>query len=294
MTFSLMPYAKVMRPHQWLKNALVFLPMLAGHRLDLAVAERSLLAFVAFSLVASGVYVVNDMVDVAADRLHPRKRLRPFASGAIPLAHGKWLAAALTLLGVLAALPLGSSFIAVLGLYVFATMAYSFVLKRKMIVDICMLAGLYTVRILAGAVATEIVLSIWMLAFAIFFFLALAAVKRQAELVDGVATGTVTAHGRGYHVDDLPLVSQMAVSSGYVSVLVLALYLNSPNVLELYSKPYLLWGVCPVLLYWISRTVMMAHRGLMHDDPVVFAVKDRTSQFCGVLVLVFAAGGALL
>ena len=157
-----------------------------------------------------------------------------------------------------------------------------------------MLAGLYTMRILAGGVATDIVLSVWLLAFSIFLFFSLASVKRQAELVDGIAAGKLTAHGRGYHADDLPVITNMAIAAGYVSVLVMALYVNSPSVLQLYTYPYALWGICLVLLYWVSRMVLVTHRGHMDDDPVVYAAKDKVSLFCFALIAVFAGAGAFL
>jgi len=237
--------------------------------------------------------VMNDLVDLAADRAHPRKRTRPFASGRVPIAHGTWMAVGLVLGGGAVAATVGPDFLLVVLAYVVVTAAYSSVLKRHAVVDICVLAGLYTLRLIAGGVATGISLSVWLLAFSIFFFLSLAAVKRHAELVDNARRRQSQPVGRGYHVDDLPLVSQMAIGSGYVSVLVLALYLTSPDVTELYAEPAMLWGICPILLYWLSRMVMVAHRGGMHDDPIVFAVKDRTSWICGGLVLGFATAGAL-
>lgn len=287
------PYLDALRPHQWLKNLLVFAPMLAAHRLDWATAAPSVLAFVAFALVASGVYVMNDLVDLAADRAHPRKRHRPFAAGRVPIAHGTAMAAGLLLAGAAVAATLGPTFLLVVLAYVVVTTAYSYALKRQAVVDICVLAGLYTVRLVAGGVATGISLSVWLLAFSIFFFLALAAVKRHAELVDNARRRQPQPAGRGYHVEDLPVVSQMAIGAGYVSVLVLALYLTSPDVTKLYTEPALLWGICPVLLFWISRMVLVAHRGGMHDDPIVYAVKDRTSWVCGGLVLGFAVAGTL-
>lgn len=287
------PYVDALRPHQWLKNLLVFVPMLAAHRLDVAAAAPSVVAFVAFALVASGVYVVNDLLDLASDRAHPRKRNRPFASGRVPIAHGTWMAAGLFLAGVAVAATLGPAFLLVVVAYVLATTAYSYELKRHVVLDICVLAGLYTIRLIAGGVATGISLSVWLLAFSIFFFLSLAAVKRHAELVDSAQRRQMHAVGRGYRIDDLPVVSQMAIGAGYVSVVVLALYLTSPDVAELYAEPAALWGICAVLLYWISRMVMVAHRGGMHDDPIVYAVKDRTSWICGGLVLGFAAVGTL-
>lgn len=290
---SVTPYIKALRPHQWLKNILVFLPMLAGHELDGQSLLRSILAFVCFCLVASGVYVLNDLIDLAADRAHPRKKNRPFASGSIPIAHGTWMAAGLIFLGALLAIGIGRNFLLVMAGYLLLTTAYSLHLKRQIVVDICALAGLYTARIVAGGVATGIPLSVWLLAFSVFIFLSLAAVKRQAELIDSVKRGKLKASGRGYHVDDLPIISMIAIGAGYVSVLVMTLYVNSPAVVELYAHPEALWGVCAVLLYWVTRTVMVAHRGDMHDDPVVYAAKDRISQVCLLIILAFVLWGAL-
>jgi 4-hydroxybenzoate polyprenyltransferase len=285
---------KAMRPHQWLKNVLIFVPMLAAHAFGGATFLSALLAFAAFSLTASSVYLLNDLLDLAADRAHPRKRLRPFASGSLPLRTGTLATPLLLGAGLGLAALLGPALLAVMGAYYAVTLAYSLDLKRRLIVDICTLAGLYTLRIVAGGVATGIPLSVWLLAFSIFFFFALAALKRQAELVSGAAEGELKAYGRGYHVDDLPLVATMAVGAGYVSVLVSALYLNSESVQTLYATPWPLWGICLVLLYWISRLVMITHRGWMHDDPVVFAARDRISQLCGLVILGLAGLGALL
>ena len=287
------PLVKALRPHQWLKNALVFLPMLAGHSFGIDTVFASVMAFIAFSVIASSVYLTNDLLDLAADRAHPRKRLRPFAAGTLPLSQGTLLAPGLLLIGLVIAAFLGVKFLGVMLVYYVATTAYSFSLKRKLIIDICTLAVLYTLRIVAGAAATGVQLSVWLLAFSIFFFFSLAAVKRQAELVSGAMAGEEKAHGRGYRVTDLPFVGNMAVSAGYVSVLVLALYVNSGAVRELYASPTVLWGICLILLYWISRIVMITHRGWMHDDPVVFAARDRISQICGLLIFVLAVTGAV-
>jgi len=290
---SIKPYIKALRPHQWLKNVLVFLPMLAAHQLDSQTFLQSWFAFVCFSLVASSVYVVNDLLDLAADRAHPRKKNRPFASGSIPIAHGTWMAAGLLVLGGLLAISISPSFLLAMAAYYLLTTAYSLHLKRRIVIDICVLAGLYTARIIAGGVATGIPLSVWLLAFSVFVFLSMTAVTRQAELVDGADRGNLKASGRGYHVDDLPIISMIAIGAGYVSVLVMTLYVNSPAVVGLYEQPEALWGVCAVLLYWITRTVMVAHRGHMHDDPVVYAAKDRISQMCLLIILGFVLGGAL-
>lgn len=292
-TTGLKPYIKALRPHQWLKNMLVFLPMLAAHQFTVLTFLQSLLAFIAFSLIASSVYVVNDLLDLSADRAHPRKRARPFAAGDIPIAHGTLMAAVPLLTGMLIALGLGANFLLVMITYFLLTSGYSLVFKRRSIIDICVLAGLYTIRIIAGGTATGIPLSIWLLAFSVFFFFSLATVKRQAELVSNIKQGKAKPSGRGYQVEDLMIVSMMAIASGYNSVLVMAFYLNSTAVQELYAQPVLLWGICVVLLYWLSRTIMLAHRGHMHDDPVVYAAKDRISLICGALILACAVGSAL-
>lgn len=291
---GLRPYIRALRPHQWLKNILIFVPMLAAHQLTLSAAMLSLMAFVSFSLLASAVYVLNDLYDLKSDRAHPRKRNRPFASGAVPLAHGGMMAVGLVATGLILSIPLGAMFAQVLLVYFATTTLYSLYFKQKAILDVCVLAGLYTIRILAGGVATGIELSVWLLAFAIFFFFALAAVKRQAELVDTRDRGKLLIAGRGYRVDDLALVSQMATSSGYVSVMVLALYLNSAEVQLQYSSPHFLWGICLIMLYWISRIVLVTHRGRMLDDPVVFAAKDRVSQISLVVIVALAMAGVWL
>ncbi len=281
---SAKPYVMALRPHQWLKNTLVFTPMLAAHQLDVGTMSLALLAFISFSLIASSVYVLNDLFDLTADRAHPRKRNRPFASGSIPISRGVWMAGTLVLLGTVFALSVGPVFFLLMLGYYLLTTAYSLYLKRQMIIDICVLACLYTIRIIVGGVATDIPLSIWLLAFSIFFFFSLAAIKRQAELVDNTKRGQLEATGRGYHVDDLPIISMIGIGAGYVSVLVMALYVNSPNVIELYTAPNALWGICAILLFWITRAVMVAHRGNMNDDPVIYATKDRMSQACFVVI----------
>lgn len=283
-----------LRPHQWLKNVLVFLPMIAAHRFEAGTIALSTLAFLAFCLVSSAVYVLNDLLDLAADRAHPRKCHRPFASGALPVARGVPMIALLAVAGGVLALAVGPVFLAILAAYLALTTAYSLGLKREVILDVLMLGVFYTLRIAGGAAAAGLELSVWLAAFSLFFFLALAAVKRQAELVDARERGKLDAAGRGYRTGDVGLVAAMAVASGFVSVLVLALYLTSPTVLGLYQTPEFLWGICLVMLYWIGRVVMLAHRGAMHDDPVIFALRDRTSRVCLLAVLSFTLAGMLL
>ncbi|MEM1431765.1 MAG: UbiA family prenyltransferase [Pseudomonadota bacterium] len=270
---------KAIRPHQWAKNMLVFLPALAAH--EAAGFWAAMSAFIAFSLTASSVYVLNDISDLAADRAHPRKRLRPFAAGTLSIGEGLWLASGLILVAIaVSVLLVAPAFLAVLAVYYLATFAYSFWLKRKLVIDVIMLAALYTLRIVAGAVASAVLLSPWMLGFSMFIFLALAAVKRQAELTDMVLAGDSGRVGRGYVPDDLPVIRSMALAAGYSAVLVLALYISSEDVRTLYSTPEALWLLCPILLYWISRMVMNTHRGKMTDDPIVYAATDRVSLSC--------------
>jgi len=286
-------YLKVIRPHQWLKNLLVFLPMLAAHQLELPTLVNSVLAFLAFSFVASSVYIVNDLLDLNADRAHPRKRTRAFAAGNIPLQHGAFMAGGLLAVGFAIAYWLLPSFLVGLLIYYALTSAYSLDLKRRSVIDICTLAGLYTLRIIGGGIATGIELSFWLLAFSIFIFLSLAAVKRQAELIDLKTRGFLNIKGRGYGVDDLPLITMIALCSGLTSVLIIALYVNAPQVSALYPTTAPLWGVCCVLLYWLLRVIFKTHRGEMHDDPILFAIKDRTSRLCFVLIGTLIIIGAI-
>ncbi len=275
-------YVRALRPHQWSKNLLIFLPLLAAH--DFTNMTAAIAAFAAFCLTASSVYIINDLVDLAADRQHPRKRNRPFASGAVPIAHGIVLAGLLLILAGFIGIALTRpEFLLVLAGYFIATLAYSLWLKRKLVADVMVLAGLYTLRIIAGGAAAGILLSPWMLAFSMFLFLALAAVKRQAELVDQAARNISTAPGRAYEVDDMTIVVGTALASGHSAVLVFALYLASDDVQALYTSSQLLWMICPILLYWIVRMVMVTNRGRMNDDPIVFASRDPIS-FISVLL----------
>lgn len=273
---------KALRVHQWAKNALIFVPLAAAHRLsDVPTLVAGLVAFASFSLCASSVYLLNDMLDLEADRQHPRKRLRPFAAGTLSLLFGLLAAPALLLISLALALTLPLKFLGVLAAYYLVTLAYSFGLKRLVMIDVLTLAGLYTVRIVAGAAATSIPLSFWLLLFAIFIFLSLAIVKRYAELHAMRQQGQLKASGRGYQVEDLALLQSLGASSGYISILVLALYVNSPDIAVLYHQPKMVWMLCPIMLYWVSRVWMQTHRGHMHDDPLVFALKDRISLLTG-------------
>jgi 4-hydroxybenzoate polyprenyltransferase/phosphoserine phosphatase len=285
----------VLRMHQWLKNLLLFIASLAAHQAPSAdLSSMLLLAFFSFSLCASAVYIANDLFDLDSDRHHPRKRLRPFASGRVSVAKGVVLFPLLLLNAFLFAIPIGSAFVGWLLFYFLLTCAYSWGLKRVVLIDCLVLAMLYTVRIIAGAAAAGISLSFWLLAFSVFLFLSLAFVKRYAELKTHADVGRDHAHGRGYWTSDAPLVQSLGITSGYAAVVVLALYLNSDAVVKLYQQPVVMWSAVPVMLFWISWMWMKAHRGEMHDDPLLFAVRDKASLLSGcafALVLFIATRG---
>ncbi len=293
---GLLVWRRVLRMHQWLKNGLLLVPMLAAHQLSShADWAAILLAMVAFSLCASSVYIANDLLDLDSDRAHPRKRARPFAAGLVPLWQGVVSAPLLLAAGLALAGWVGPGFMGWLLFYYVLTCLYSWFLKRLMLIDCLTLALLYTLRIVAGAAAVNMPLSFWLLAFSVFVFLSLAFVKRYAELDSQNRSGKHKVEGRGYLTSDAPLIQSMGVASGYAAVLLLALYLNSDAVVKLYRAPELVWGAVPVLLFWISRMWMVAHRGQMNDDPLVFAVKDRASQLCVMAlaaVMLFGALGA--
>ncbi|WP_207461068.1 UbiA family prenyltransferase [Azospirillum sp. SYSU D00513] len=277
-------YLRAMRVHQWLKNLLILVPGLAAHVLTPAALGSALLAFLSFSLCASSVYLLNDLLDLRNDRLHTTKRRRPFASGAVPLVHGMLLFPGLLGASLLLALMVSPAFIGVLAVYYALTLAYSFVLKRQLILDVVSLACLYGMRLAAGGVALGVALSEWLIAFSIFFFLSLALVKRATELVGRVKQGLGAPAGRAYEPGDLPVLEMLAASSGFASALVLALYIHSPEVTTLYQRPGLLWFGGLVLVYWLCRILILTHRGEMNDDPVVFAATDRVSLLCGGLM----------
>jgi 4-hydroxybenzoate polyprenyltransferase len=280
-------WLQALRLHQWLKNILVFVPLLAAHLvMDPTAAVRAAAAFLIFGVCASGVYVLNDLFDLDADRHHPRKRNRPFAAGHLPLAGGFAVALLLTLVAFAAAYALAPRFALVLLGYYILTLAYSLRLKQIAMLDVLVLAALYTVRIVAGTVAIHVQFSFWLLAFAMFLFLSLALVKRYTELGAQRQAAADKAAGRGYVTGDYELLASLGGASGYLSVLVLALYINSTASAEQYHRPYFLWLLCPLLLYWISRTWIIAHRGQMHDDPVVFAARDRVSMASLVLAAI--------
>jgi 4-hydroxybenzoate polyprenyltransferase len=277
---------RALRPHQWVKNLLVFVPVVLDHKLFHAeTMAKATIAFVAFCCVASSAYILNDIFDLEADRRHPTKRYRPFASGALRPAVGLVLVPVLIAAAVaISWSSLPRAFVVLLALYLVLTSAYSLYLKRVAVLDVLLLAGLYTLRVLAGIAAAQVRFSTWLLAFAMFLFLSLAFLKRYTEVsaMDGALTEQVRR--RGYQRGDREWLGSMGGASGYLSVLVLALYINSEQVIALYRLPLALWLVCPLLLFWTSRMWLLAHRGKIHDDPIVATVRDPASYLIGLLV----------
>jgi 4-hydroxybenzoate polyprenyltransferase/phosphoserine phosphatase len=275
-------WLQAIRMHQWLKNLLLFVPLAAAHQLhDGAAWQALILAFMAFSLCASAVYITNDLFDLESDRLHPRKLSRPFASGTLPAWQGVLLTPVLLSFSLILALLVGTAFVLWLTVYFVLTCAYSFGLKRLMLVDCLTLAILYTLRIVAGAAAAQVELSFWLLTESLFLFLSLAFVKRYAELSLQSDSGKTQVHGRSYRIEDAPLIRTLGVTSAYVAVLVLALYLNSNAVLVLYPNRVIAWAAVPCMLFWVNWMWLQANRGNMHDDPLVYAVKDKVSLLAG-------------
>lgn len=282
----LLATVRALRPHQWLKNLLVLVPLVMAHRIDdSTLLLDTLIAVAAMCFVASSAYILNDLVDLAADRDHPTKRTRPFAAGDLSPQYGIGLLLTLLAVGIVLALLLPSQFALTLATYYAVTIAYNLRFKRVMMLDVMTLAGLYTLRIIAGGTVMGVPPSFWLLAFSVFLFLSLALVKRYAELLEMRDNATRSTRGRGYRPEDLSLLAVLGVASGFASVLVAALYINSAEVSRQYRWVPVLWMMCPLLLYWLGRVWLLTSRGEMHEDPVVFAVTDRASQLTGVLTI---------
>jgi 4-hydroxybenzoate polyprenyltransferase/phosphoserine phosphatase len=293
-------WPKAIRLHQWAKNALIFLPLLLAHARAPGLLAGAVLAFFSFGLCASATYIVNDLLDLESDRQHPRKRRRPFASGDLSALSGVLvillfltvsIALALLVPHVIAAISPAYTlerplhFLEWLTIYAVTTLAYSLRLKRAVIVDVIVLSGLYTIRILAGSAATGVLVSTWLASFSIFFFLSLAFVKRFAELENLRERGGIQASGRGYHVADIEQLRSFGSASGYASVVVLTLYISNLDAAQLYQHTTRLWLLVPVLLLWLSRLWLQASRGELDEDPVVYAITDRRRLLLGAVVL---------
>jgi 4-hydroxybenzoate polyprenyltransferase len=275
--------ASAVRPHQWAKNALVFLPVLAAHKAGSDVYMPLAKGVAAFCLTASAVYLCNDIIDLPKDRVHPRKRHRALASGALSIRAAGVTAVLLLAAAATLASSLPSAFWGTLGFYVAVSMAYSLDLRRRPVVDVITLATLYAVRVVAGAALVSVPLSRWFVALAVFLFLSLALVKRVVELQD--VEGDVTRAGRGYRPSDVPVLVAIGCASTVASMLVYCLYITGEDVLRLYRHPDVLWFGLPLLLYWQTRVWLFTSRRAMHHDPVVFALRDRVSYVIAVAFL---------
>ncbi|WP_426441034.1 UbiA family prenyltransferase [Bradyrhizobium genosp. P] len=276
---------KALRVQQYVKNLLVFVPLLTSHQFTLANITTDVIAFLAFCACASGVYILNDLLDLRSDRAHSTKRARPFASGLLQPRTGLLMVPPLLLLSLMLAITISLEFVSILFGYLVLTSAYSIYLKRKMLVDVVVLAMLYTTRIVAGGVAAEIQISEWLFIFSTFIFTSLALIKRYVELATRLDRGLPDRSGRDYRIGDLDVVAALVAAAGMNAVTIFALYVTSPDVQRLYRHPKALWLICPILLYWIGRALMMAHRRLMDDDPIVFALRDRISAIAIALMI---------
>lgn len=284
------PYAviKAVRVHQWAKNLLMFLPLLLAHTIRPKTLLNELLAFGCFSLTASATYIINDLLDIESDRRHPRKRFRPIPAGDISAGSVLSIVAGFLALGFAGTRFLPQDFLVWLCVYVASTLAYSFYFKRVAIVDVLVLSGLYTLRIKAGGAATGTPISNWMAGFSIFIFLALALVKRFAELENLRASAAQPRNGRGYLVADIEQLRAFGTVSSYAAVVIFAIYINSNDVRAMYHHPDRLWLIVPLQILWLSRVWLLASRGQLNEDPVVFALTDRLSLLLGVVVATVA------
>ena len=284
---------KAIRTHQWAKNALLFLPLLMSHQISVQSLTRAVIAFFCFSFIASANYLVNDLLDIENDRRHFKKRFRPFAAGDLDVTLGAAIAvlAIAASCAMLPSLPL--NFALWLLAYAIVTSAYSFYLKRVALVDVLVLSGLYTLRILAGGAATQTPISPWLSSLSIFLFLSLAMVKRFSELANLRERGASSSHGRGYLVADLEQIRAFGTASAYAAVVVFSLYISRPDVSDLYRHPGRLWLIVPFILYWLNRVWLKASRGEMDEDPVIFAIRDRQSLAIAVCIAVLAFFAAL-
>ena len=284
---KILSYVIALRPYQWVKNTLLFFPAVVSVQIFSTDIFKTLcISFIAFCLVASSGYLFNDLLDLEVDRNHPDKKTRPLAAGQISVLYSKILIPVLLIIAFLIAfLFVNIKFFLILSVYFLLTAIYSLFLKRKMIVDILTLAILYTARIIAGGFAVDLQLSVWLLAFSMFVFLSLAAVKRLAELVENAAIGQKNSVGRSYEVTDIAIIEGVSLVSGYISVLVVIFHIFTEATQEYYSRPEILLGVCPIIVYWITRMILLAHRGQMHHDPILFSLRDNPSRLSAVLVI---------
>lgn len=278
-------YIKAIRAYQWIKNLLIFVPLITSHSFySFHLILLSTAAFFAFSFAASAGYVINDLLDLNADRSHPRKKSRPFASGKLSIPTGIILALILLTGGVIIASQLNSHFLIILLGYFVISFSYSLYFKKIILFDVFILAFLYSTRIIAGGTATHIPISFWLVSFSTFIFLSLAFVKRYSELMKVTSESDLQHRGREYRKEDLNLLQIMGIASGFLSVVVFSLYINSPEVLELYTRPKILWTISFTFLFWISHIWIITNRGEMTDDPIVYAIRDKISYLIFLVI----------
>lgn len=275
---GLRAWIRQLRVHQWMKNFLIFVPLLTAFLSDQTLVLTAVIAFLAFSLAASATYVFNDLWDLGNDRLHPRKRHRPLASGQIAIAPAVIVASVLLATALGLASVVGRGFLLLLGLYLLLTTAYSSHFKRYVVLDVVTLSALYTIRIIAGSSAVGVQTSVWLLAFSVFLFLSLALIKRCTELVVIGRAGLTATEGRDYRTEDLAVLWPMGVGAGLCAVVVFALFVNAVEAELRYATPQLLWLVGMGLISWLGRLWIKTARGEMHDDPLVYALRDRGSR----------------
>jgi 4-hydroxybenzoate polyprenyltransferase len=286
-------FLKAIRLHQWAKNVLIFVPVLLAHALKLPLILDALLAFLCFSLCASATYIINDLLDIEADRRHPKKRFRPFAAGDLQATTGAAISLVFLVAAFGGALFLPVEFVGWLAVYLVTTLSYSLALKRVVLLDVILLSGLYTLRMLAGGAATDTTISTWLAAFSVFFFFSLAMVKRFSELQNLRERGHAPANGRGYLVADIEQLRSFGTASAYAAVVVFSLYISGRNVEALYLHPVRMWLIVPLMLLWVSRVWLLASRGEMNEDPVIFAVTDRMSLLIGLGVVTITVLAAI-
>ena len=283
--FKLVNIFKITRPYQWVKNILIFIPMLMSHQLTIDNFILSIKAFIIFSLIASSIYVINDIADLESDKKHPYKKNRPLAAGLINLNQCKTLIFILLLISSFFLLSTNSNFFFLIISYFIISNLYTFLFKKYIYIDLLILSMLYTLRIIAGGVITDISVSIWLLSFSVFFFISLASVKRQIEIMNLKKVNEKKISGRGYSLQDENIINKISIFSGYISILVLIFYINSPQILKLYSSPIFLWGMAFIMFFWITRIIYIAKKGRIKDDPIVYAINDKISYLCLFFIL---------
>ena len=284
-------FLKAIRIHQWVKNVLIFIPIVTAHQItNFKIDALGFWAFLSFSFCSSGIYVLNDLIDLESDRLNEYKKNRPFASADLSIQFGLTIIPLFLTISFALAVILPPDFMLAIACYLVFTTMYTFYFKKIIMLDVIVLAFLYTMRIIAGHEATGIPYSFWLFAFSLFLFFSLALLKRYSELYNlQKDNNQLHAWGRGYYIGDISHISQIGSSSGLIAILILALYINSREVMALYQTPMLLWLICPLMLYWISRVWLKAGRGEIHEDPIIFAFKDKVSYILAVFVFLIIA-----